>query len=57
MVGAHDDLVTYSAKMDLILEQLAAINARLDSHDTRLAKLKHAWVSPSPPLLPRAAWA
>jgi hypothetical protein len=57
MAGAHDDLVTYSAKMDLILEQLAAINARFDSHDTRLAKLKHAWVSPSPPLLPRAAWA
>jgi hypothetical protein len=47
MAGAHDDLVTYSAKMDLILEQLAAINARLDSHDARLAKLEQAWVSPS----------
>jgi hypothetical protein len=33
--------------MDLILEQLAAINARLDSHDARLAKLEQAWVSPS----------
>jgi hypothetical protein len=47
MAGAHDDLVTYSAKMDLILEQLAAINAGLDSHDARLAKLEQAWVSPS----------
>jgi hypothetical protein len=47
MVGAHNDLVTYSAKMDLILEQLAAINASLDSHDARLAKLEQAWVSPS----------
>jgi hypothetical protein len=47
MASSHDDLVTYSAKMDLILEQLAAINARLDSHDARLAKLEQAWVSPS----------
>jgi hypothetical protein len=47
MAGAHNDLVTYSAKMDLILEQLVAINARLDSHDARLAKLEQAWVSPS----------
>jgi hypothetical protein len=47
LAGAHDDLVTYSAKMDLILEQLATINARLDSHDARLAKLEQAWVSPS----------
>jgi hypothetical protein len=47
MASAHDDLVTYSAKMDLILEQLTAINACLDSHDARLAKLEQAWVSPS----------
>jgi hypothetical protein len=47
MASAHDDLVTYSAKMDLILAQLATINARLDSHDARLAKLEQAWVSPS----------
>jgi hypothetical protein len=47
MAGAHGDLVTCSTKMDLILEQLAAINARLDSHDARLAKLEQAWVSPS----------
>jgi hypothetical protein len=47
MASAHDDLVTYSAKMDLILTQLATINARLDSHDARLAKLEQAWVSPS----------
>jgi hypothetical protein len=47
MAGAHDDLVTYSTKMDLILEKLAAINSRLDSHDARLAKLEQAWVSPS----------
>jgi hypothetical protein len=47
MADAHGDLVTYSTKMDLILEQLASINARLDSHDTRLAKLEQAWVGPS----------
>ena len=47
MASAHDDLVTYSAKMDLILAQLTTINARLDSHDARLAKLEQAWVSPS----------
>jgi hypothetical protein len=47
MAGTHDDLVTYSAKVDHILEQLAAINARLDSHDARLAKLEQAWVNPS----------
>jgi hypothetical protein len=47
MASAHDDLVTYSAKMDLILAQLATINARLDSHDARLTKLEQAWVSPS----------
>jgi hypothetical protein len=47
MAGAHDDLVTYSAKMDLILEQLAAINACLDFHDARLAKLEQAWVGPT----------
>jgi hypothetical protein len=47
MASAHDDLVTYFAKMDLILAQLATVNARLDSHDARLAKLEQAWVSPS----------
>jgi hypothetical protein len=47
MAGVHDDLVTYSAKMDLILEQLATINARLDFHDARLAKLEQAWVGHS----------
>jgi hypothetical protein len=47
MADAHGDLVTYSAKMDLILEQLVAINAHLDSHDARLTKLEQAWVGPS----------
>jgi hypothetical protein len=46
MAGAHDDHVTYSAKMDLVLEQLVAINACLDSHDACPAKLEQAWVSP-----------